>query len=90
MDEVSPDHLYPVFNYVLDTLKTHKVLDHYRCIEGDLLIALDGTEYHNSKHIHCKNCNVTTHRNGSITYSHKAILPVVVAPSNDTVISLEP
>jgi len=42
------------------------------------------------QHIHCENCNITNHRNGTKTYSHKAILPVLVAPGNDTVSSKEP
>lgn len=90
MDEVPPEQLYPVFSYVFDTLQEHGYLDNYRRIEGDLLIALDGTDYHNSKHIYCENCNVTNHRNGTITYSHKAIRTKVVTPGNDIVISLEP
>jgi len=90
MDQVPPEQLEPVFSYVFESLNYHGHLDNYRCIEGNLLIALDGTDYHNSKQISCENCNVTNHRNGTISYSHKAILPVVVAPGNDTVISLKP
>lgn len=90
MDVVKPELIYPVFNHVFDTMNKHGYLDNYRCVEGDLLIALDGTDYHNSKHIHCENCNITNHRNGTTTYSHKAILPVLVAPGNNTVLSLEP
>jgi len=90
LDETSPEHVYPVFTYIFDTLYYHDYFENYRRVNGDLLIAFDGTEYHNSKTIHCQNCNVTNHRNGTITYSHKAIMPVVVAPQNDIVISLEP
>jgi len=90
LDEVSPEHVYPVFTYVFDTLNEHQYLENYRRINGDLLIAFDGTDYYSSKSIYCENGNVTNHRNGTITYSHKAILPVVVALGNDTVISLEP
>lgn len=90
MDVVEPGLLYPVFNHVFETMNEHGHIDNYRCIKGDLLIALDGTDYHSSKHIHCENCNITNHRNGTITYSHKAILPVLVAPGNETVRSKEP
>jgi hypothetical protein len=90
LDEASPEHVYPVFTYIFDTLNKHEYLDCYRRINGDLLIAFDGTEYHNSQHIYCENCNITRHRNGTITYSHKAIRTKVVAPKNNTVISLEP
>ncbi|OAD19322.1 hypothetical protein THIOM_005051 [Candidatus Thiomargarita nelsonii] len=90
MDVVKPELVYPVFNQVFNSMNKHGHFDNYRCVKGDFLIALDGTDYHNSKHIHCENGNITNHRNGTKTYSHKAILPVLVAPGKDTVISLEP
>ena len=90
LDEAKPEHVYPVFTYIFDTLNQHEYLDSYRCINGDLLIAFDGTEYHHSQSIYCENCNITRHRNGTVTYSHKAIMPVVVSPKNNTVISIEP
>jgi hypothetical protein len=43
--------MYPVFTYIFDTLNEHDILSNYRRINGDLLIAFDGTEYHNSQHI---------------------------------------
>lgn len=90
LDAVPPEQLYPVFNYIFDTMNEYGYIDNYRGINGNILIALDGTDYHSSKHIHCENCNVANHRNGTITYSHKAILPGLVGPENNTVISLEP
>jgi hypothetical protein len=54
------------------------------------LVALDGTQYFNSQSIHCKCCSSRTHKNGTITYFHNAILPVIVAPSQPQVISLAP
>lgn len=57
---------------------------------GQLLVALDGTEYFSSQCIHCDQCSHRTHKNGSVTYFHSAILPVIVAPGNEQVISLDP
>jgi hypothetical protein len=54
------------------------------------LIALDGTEYFNSQKLHCESCSSRTHKNGSVTYFHGAILPVIVAPEQSQVISLAP
>ena len=42
------------------------------------------------KCIHCDQCSHRTHKNGSVTYFHSAILPVIVAPGNEQVISLAP
>ncbi len=54
------------------------------------LIALDGTQYHTSKTICCKNCLTREHKEGEITYSHQAITPVIVFPNESRVISLMP
>jgi hypothetical protein len=65
----------------------------FRCYhfwENYLLIPIDGTEYFRSSKIHCNNCSVNNHKNGKITYSHKVLTPVIVAPNNPKIISLEP
>jgi len=54
------------------------------------LIALDGTEYFSSKKLHCPNCSTRQQKNGSTTYFHSVVTPVVVAPGQDKVIALEP
>ena len=55
---------------------------------GGLLIALDGTQYFSSEKIHCEKCSSRNHKNGKVSYSHTAILPVIVCQSQ--VISLAP
>lgn len=90
LDETPPECVIQVFANIFDTLNEGRHLDTYRSINGDLLFAFDGSDYHSSQKIYCQNCNTTHHRNGTITYSHKAIMPVMVAPGNDVVISLEP
>ena len=90
LDEVPPAEVLPMFGYLFDGLKASGHLEAYRSVKGTLLVALDGTEHHSSKKIHCEQCNTRQHRNGEVTYSHTVITPVVVAPGNDTVIPLEP
>ena len=67
-----------------DTLKSFEVLG------STLLVALDGTEYYSSQSISCPCCSTRTSRKGQLTYSHKAILPVIVTPTQSAVISLSP
>jgi len=90
LDTVAPTHVYPVFSYIFNGLKNTGHLDTFKSYNGNLLIALDGTLYFSSKSIHCKNCNQKKHKNGTTTYSHTVITPVVVAPGNNKVISLQP
>ncbi len=90
LDEVSPSYVFPVFNYILEGLNNLDHLDIFRSYNHNLLCALDGTKYFSSKTIHCENCNVKEHKNGTVTYSHTVITPVFVVPGNNHVISLPP
>ena len=54
------------------------------------MVAMDGTQYFSSNKIHCSQCSRTEHKNGTITYSHSLVTPVIVAPGNARVIPLEP
>jgi len=65
-------------------------LNSFKSINGNLLIPLDGTHYYSSKTIYCKQCSVKKHKNGTVSYSHSAITPVIVSPNCNQVISLEP
>ena len=40
--------------------------------------------------IHCPHCSSRTHKNGTVTYGHTAILPVIVSPGQAEVITLAP
>ena len=90
LDEVSPTYVFPVFRYIFNTLNQIEYLDSFRSFNENLLIALDGTQYYSSNKIHCEHCNKKRHENGSITYSHSVITPVIVRPGNNKVIALEP
>jgi hypothetical protein len=90
LDEVDPDSVSPVFSYIFNELNDAGHLDNFRSYNGNLLIGLDGTQYFSSKSIHCENCSQKHHKNGTITYSHTVITPVIVAPGNNKVISLQP
>jgi len=90
LDPVPPRALLPVFATVVEALRGGGQLEAYRSINGDLLVAMDGTQYHFSAKVHCPQCRVTEHRNGTTTYSHQVVTPVIVAPGNPRVLPLEP
>jgi hypothetical protein len=90
LDEVPPETVFPVFNFVFQAIVALGHLNGFRSYNNNLLAALDGTQYFSSKTIHCDNCSTKEHKNGSITYSHAAITPVLVKPGCDKVISLPP
>ncbi len=90
LDNVHPERLFSVFDTIFEIFKKNGYLDLFRGINRNLLIALDGTWYFSSKKIHCKNCSVMHHRDGTTTYYHSAITPVIVAPGQKHAISLSP
>ena len=90
LDEVSPSVLFPIFIYAFNGLMKKGSLEPFRSINGNFLVALDASNYHSSGSIHCDKCSTKQHKSGEITYSHSAIVPVLVAPDNKTVISLPP
>ncbi|MHC5756154.1 MAG: ISNCY family transposase [Nostoc sp.] len=90
LDETAIEGLFRVFTWVYHRLQRDGYLKPYQCLGGHLLVTLDGTQYFSSQTIHCKCCSSRTHKNGTVTYFHRAILPVIVAPGQPQVISLAP
>lgn len=90
LDGVAASVLFPVFGWVYQTLSSQGLLQRYQVLDGQLLVGLDGTEYYASKEIHCQQCCHRTHQTGQVSYHHSAILPVIVAPGQEHVLSLMP
>lgn len=90
LDGVAAMGLFEVFFQVYAALMRGGYLQPYQQRNGHLLVALDGTEYFKSQKIQCQCCSSRTHNNGSVTYFHQAILPVIVAPGQPQVIALAP
>jgi hypothetical protein len=80
LDPVPPSAVLPVFSAVVDALHAGGQLEACRSINGDLLVAMDGTPYFSSAKLHCPQCTVTTHKNGTLTYSHSVVTPVIRGP----------
>lgn len=90
LDPVAPDQLFPLFRTIFQALEQSGQLDSFRFLADNLLISLDGTRYFSSQKIHCQNCSHSTTDDGVTTYFHDVIIPVLVAPDNKRVITLEP
>lgn len=90
LDSVNPDDISPAFDTVFSSLQRGKVLEKFQFLEGYYLISCDGTGYFSSKEIHCKNCCIKNHRNGSKTYYHQMLSAAIVYPGRKEVIPLCP
>ena len=90
LDPIAPSGLDPVFLDVFERLEQHRMLAHFRALDNQLLVALDGTNYFSSQAIHCRNCLTRQLTNGHTLYDHAAITPVIVCPGQSQVIALPP
>lgn len=95
LDPIEVSMLYPVFRMVFAELAQAGHLDTYRFLDDSLLISLDGTRFFSSQKIHCPSCshrttiNKTTGEETTI-YFHDVIIPVLVTPESNRVITLDP
>ena len=89
LDGIPATTLSGVFHCVYQALQREGHLKPLQVL-GGLLIALNGTQYFDSHKLSCEQCSRQMHQNGSFTYFHSAILPVIVSPRQAQVISLAP
>ena len=64
--------------------------DMFPRLNNQLPIALDGTEYHCSRKIHCRHCSTRLRGRGEHEYHHGILAATLVAPGHDKVVPLEP
>jgi len=83
LDATEPGQVKPLFSCLFQALNQAGVVETYRSVNQTLLLAFDGVEYFSSHAIHCPNCSTRQHANGSVTYSHTALTPVLVKPGLD-------
>jgi hypothetical protein len=88
LDEVEASRVFPVFAEILESLESH--LGEFRSFNQNLLVAMDGTEYHGSSKISCRQCSSRLLKNETTHYFHSVITPVIVSPNQNKVIPLIP
>ncbi len=90
LDPVEPTCFYPMFADIMAELQQSGSLDAMRCLGGHMLIALDGTEYHCSRDVHCPNCSHRKRGKDKSEYFHTMLAATVVAPGHNRAVPLEP
>lgn len=79
-----------MFQQVFTQLQRGTALQEMECVQEHSLLALDGTGYFSSKHIHCASCLATHHQNGTRTYAHPMLGATLLPPDKREVIPLMP
>jgi hypothetical protein len=90
LDQVPPKKMRSVFKKVFSSIQRGKVLEKYQFIDDHYLLLADGTGFFSSKSVHCENCCVKNHRNGTQTYYHQMLGAVIAHPDHKEVFPLCP
>lgn len=90
LDPVPPERLFPMLGKTFAALEQGGGLDAFRCLDGHVLIALDGTEYFSSQKLKCANCSNRARAGGKTEYFHGMVSAALVAPGHERALPLEP
>jgi hypothetical protein len=90
LDPIETRHFQDIFKSLFSLAQRGKALEGYTFYNGAYLISLDGTGFFSSHDIHCENCNVKNHRDGTKTFYHQMLAGVVIHPDRKEVIPLAP
>ncbi|MBY0307210.1 MAG: hypothetical protein K2Q09_00565 [Phycisphaerales bacterium] len=90
LDEVSPAQLRPAYKALFSLVQHHKMLEGFEFMEGYYLLLLDGTGEFSSHTVHCENCCMKRHKNGTVTYYHQVLSAVIAHPDSKIVLPLCP
>ncbi len=81
--------LYPVFDHAIEYLHHNQGLKDFHRLNGRILIALDGSQFHHSQKIQCPQCSTRKRKHGT-EYSHHVLCATVVADGHNRVLPLRP
>lgn len=90
IDEVSSDHFRPIFKDYYSRLQRGKHLEQFQIFPGMYYCPMDGSEFHSSKDVNCKQCLTKEHKKGDITYSHQILQGGIAHPDCSEVIPFMP
>ena len=88
-DAADPGILRELYRDGFDLLKKVGVLTDYRLGTKHLICSIDGVQHFSSKEIHCPDCQVKNHRDGTKTYSHSMLAAALVHPDQKEVFILD-
>lgn len=74
----------------IQAIETPEVLTPFQRLGGRILIALDGTEHHCSRKVHCARCSTRKRSDGATEYFHAFLGASIVAPGHQHVLPLAP
>jgi hypothetical protein len=90
LDVLFPSVCRRAFRDLFSLLQRGKVLENFRFFGDHYLISLDGTGIFYSDSVHCDNCCIKHHHDGSVSYYHQILAAALVHPDQKVVYSFMP
>ncbi len=90
LDPLKPEEFAPQYEWIWMHLSRLGGLKAYKTRLKTRLIALDGMVYHSSTEISCSNCSTRRDRAGKTHYYHATLLPLMVQPEMEYVLTCFP
>lgn len=90
LDPLKPTEFAPQYEWIWQQLSRLGGLQAYQTSLGTRLIALDGMVYHSSTEISCACCSTRQDRAGKTHYYHATLLPLMVQPGLEHVLTCFP
>jgi hypothetical protein len=90
IDSVDSEHFRPIFKTLYSRLQRGKHLEQYQLFPSIYYFPIDGTQFFNSKEVHCEQCLVKHHKKENPTYSHAVLQGGIAHPDCSEVIPFMP
>jgi hypothetical protein len=90
IDQVASDYFRPLFRDYYSRVQRGKHLEQFQIFPGFYYFPIDGSHFSGSKDIHCEQCLVKEHRDGSKSYSHQVLQGGIAHPDCSQVIPFMP
>ena len=90
LDEVDPQDLRKAFTKIFADAQRGKLLEQFQYLDKHYLLSGDGTGFFSSPNVHCDNCCVKNHSDGTKTYYHQMFGGAIVHPKQKIVIPFAP
>ncbi len=87
LDGAPTASFHPLF---MQAIETPQVLTPFNRLDGRILVALDSTEHHCSRKVHCARCSTRKRSDGGTEYFHAFLGASIVAPGHQHVLPLAP
>lgn len=94
LDRIACTDIYGGFDLALEELRKYRALKPFQALGGHTLIALDGSEFHNSRKVSCGRCQHRVRNRGKedqfTEYYHSVLAAVMVGPGHPYAVPLRP